>query len=67
MDFEKKNSPVVKFTSILLMLAIITYLNLKIYQMNVKPHFLTEIYIRRSTWTKDKTSEFVDSINPYMA
>ena len=49
-DYEETFSPVVRFASIRLILAIVAHLNLELYQMNVKIAFLNgeldeEIYM----------------------
>ena len=49
-DYEETFSPVVRFASIRLILAIVTHLDLKLYQMDVKAAFLNrkldeEIYM----------------------
>ena len=41
-DYKETFSPVVRFTSILLLLAIVTNLNLELHQMDVKTTFLNE-------------------------
>lgn len=50
-DYEETFSPVIRFTSIWLILAVIAQLDLKLHQMNVKTTFLNreleeEIYIQ---------------------
>ena len=51
-DYEETFSPVVRFTSILLILAIVAYMDLELHQMDVETTFLNgelegEIYIEQ--------------------
>ena len=61
-DYEETFSPIVRFTSIRLILAIVKYLDLELYQMDVKTAFLNgeqdkEIYMDQLMGFEEKGQE----------
>ena len=49
-DNEKTFSPMVRFASIRLILAIVLIIDLELYQMDIKTAFLTESLMKKSIW-----------------
>ena len=49
-DYEETFSPVVRFASILLIVAIVAIMDLELYQMGIKTTFLMESSMKKSIW-----------------
>ena len=49
-DYEETFLPVVKFTSIRLIVAIMAIMDLELYQMDIKTAFLMESSMKKSIW-----------------
>ena len=49
-DYEETFLPVVKFTSIRLIVAIMAIMDLELYQMDIKIAFLMESSMKKSIW-----------------
>ena len=73
-DNEDTFSSIVRITSVRLILAIVAYMDLKLYQMDVKIAFLNgeldeDIYIWINLYASslnDKSAKFASSKDPYM-
>ena len=72
-DYEDTFSPVVRITSVHLILAIVAHMDLELYQMDVKTAFLNGELDEENIWInlyalslKDKSAKYASSKDPYM-